>query len=950
MIEKENSEKEGDSQKEEGNNGGLLLFMNQDTLRKSEPPLAEEKRSKQKLKKEESDDVNIEGEEETAKSTPTEKKTTLKRRLLVPLVLILLALIFSTYLRMMPAYLPITDEWAKEEILNAYQKVIAKEIAEQYPLLSSQQRQLLVERELDLFREENKQEIRQEIVQRSQYYKNHLQDENGDTYLIGPDPYFWYAQARNVIKHGHLGDKIINGTSHFSLRDGRLGKETSMQLHPYIGAYLFRFLQIFDPDISLMRAMFLLPVIIMGLAIIPTFFIGRKIAGNIGGAFAALFLAINTPLLMRTTGGLADTDCYNVLFPLLISWLFLEAYTAKKSYQRGVFSALSGFFVGVYAVTWGGWSFIFFFIIAAMLITFLLIISSSLVQNRQNKNKFYETVKESLAGKATVFIGFILSSGLFVSLFQGLGAFLRDLTTSFNRFTIIKKVAVTNIWPGIHTTVAEFQAVSLPELVSQMGGKAIVLIALIGILLTLRKKANEKRREYIYFILLVIWVAGTVYSLTRGVRFVVLVAPPLALALGSAFGQGYKQISKWLHEGIYLDQKTSKSIALIGLALLLIAPLSSAQEAAKNISPGINDAWYDALTKIKGDSPEAIITSWWDFGHWFTAIAERKVTFDGGDQKKRIHWVGKVLLTEDEGEAIAILRMLNCGQEKATGKLEEYTNDPLRAVKVLYEIFLISNREKAYRKYQELGLTKEQAETMLELTHCKDLIPNYFITSGDMALKSNAWGHYGRWDFQRAAMYFYTKKLPGAEAVAYLKENFNLSEEPAGQIHQEIKNAKADDWIAPPLTDIPRLRKCQQISTEEFLCQMSSPGTDLALQININTLNVTIKNHLQQPYSLIYLTEGKVKEKFFTGELSDFSVILVPDDEGYLFTIAHPLLARSLFTRLFFFEGYGLKCFSKFDDVRQFTGERIITWKIDFDCRQENKVFNQPSLTTEKNI
>jgi len=34
-----------------------------------------------------------------------------------------------------------------------------------------------------------------------------------------------------------------------------------------------------------------------------------------------------------------------------------------------------------------------------------------------------------------------------------------------------------------------------------------------------------------------------------------------------------------------------------------------------------------------------------------------------------------------------------------------------------------------------------------------------------------------------------------------------------------------------------------------------------------------------------------------------------------------------------------LKCFSKFDDKRQLTGGRIITWKVDFDCKQKNNVY-----------
>ena len=37
----------------------------------------------------------------------------------------------------------------------------------------------------------------------------------------------------------------------------------------------------------------------------------------------------------------------------------------------------------------------------------------------------------------------------------------------------------------------------------------------------------------------------------------------------------------------------------------------------------MNDAWYDTLSKIRNEAPQDIvITSWWDFGHWFKAVAD----------------------------------------------------------------------------------------------------------------------------------------------------------------------------------------------------------------------------------------------------------------------------------------------------------------------------------------
>ena len=47
-------------------------------------------------------------------------------------------------------------------------------------------------------------------------------------------------------------------------------------------------------------------------------------------------------------------------------------------------------------------------------------------------------------------------------------------------------------------------------------------------------------------------------------------------------------------------------------------------------------------------------------------------------------------------------------------------------------------------------------------------------------------------------------------------------------------------------------------------------------------------------------------------------------------------LEDSMFTRLFFLDGHGLKHFQKFSDLRSVTGQRIVVWKVDWEGEQEN--------------
>ncbi len=862
---------------------------------------------------------------------------------LIPLLFILLAIGVSTYFRMMPSHLPITDGWAENTVSDFYRSNIVNQINQQYPHLPEQNRNVLVQKEWDKFLEQNQEQIDRDISQLSQQYKTQFQDENGDTYLLAIDPYLWWSQARNVVRHGHQGDKFVDGESRFSLRDGRLDKGSTFQLHPYFAAYLYKFLRIFDRNISLMRALFLLPAIIIGLSLIPAFFIGRRISGNVGGLFAAVFLAINGPLLSRTPAGFADTDPYNILMPLLIFWLALEAYCSEKNGLRWLLSAASGFLVGVYSALWT-YSYIFFFVIITIVGSLFL---SLLVTLYKTKFKFSVSLikRIGLWESMLILITFFVSSTVFVTVFRDFAAFQRSFSRII-RFTALKEVGIKNIWPNVLTTVAEFNTSPFSSIVDQMGGNLFFVIALLGVVIALFRRDRKGRNDFAFFCFLTVWFVGSAYAFTKGMRFSILMAPPFAIALGSAFGWAYGKLSLWINKGVKLNLRISQALVIGVMAMFLISPFTTAGGIARNEVPTMNDAWYDALIKIRNDGTDGIITSWWDFGHWFQSISERRVTFDGGDQGQRIHWVGRTLLTDDEAQAVGILRMLNCVQETAPKKLDEFTGDSLKSVQILYQVFPISDRSNAYQKYRELGLSKEQAAIMLDYTHCENLIPNYYITSEDMVGKAGVWGHFGSWDFEKATMYQTTKKLPRAEAVAYLTENFGLTEEQADSIHNEIQATKGDRWIAPWPGYGSGFKGCEKLSDEDIRCVNFLQGKPISIRINLNSMTAEVEGSQGiVPDTLVYATLEGMQKKELEGKHLGISAVIAPAGDSYKLMLTDPLHAAGTFTKLFFLEGHGMKCFSKFDDRRAINTGRIITWKVDYECQQGNNVFFQEPET-----
>ena len=97
--------------------------------------------------------------------------------------------------------------------------------------------------------------------------------------------------------------------------------------------------------------------------------------------------------------------------------------------------------------------------------------------------------------------------------------------------------------------------------------------------------------------------------------------------------------------------------------------------------------------------------------------------------------------------------MLNCGQEQAPHILESYLdNDTLRSLEIIDDL-VVSNKSVAYDKLIDEGLSNAAAIDVLNVTHCDDLIDQYFIVSDDMISKAPVWSHFGLWNFSRADMY-----------------------------------------------------------------------------------------------------------------------------------------------------------------------------------------------------
>jgi dolichyl-diphosphooligosaccharide--protein glycosyltransferase len=841
--------------------------------------------------------------------------------ILIPL---LIAIFAGTYIRMQSMQLPATDTWAEQTVDNYYKTQIKSDITKQYPNLPDANKDTLVEQEFQKFTAQSKDQIDANVKSLSENYKQQFKDENSYNYMPDIDPYTYLRYARNYIEHGYIGDEIINGSQWDNHMVAPLGRQMSTQPHAYVLAYTYKILHAFNSKITLMQSAGYFPVIFAILSIIPAFFIGRRLGGPVGGFFSAIFVAVSTAFVNRTLWGHADTDAYAIFFPLFIAWFFLEALDKKETIKQVIYAALSGLFIAGFALAWSGWWYVLDFILGAagLYLIYLLIVQSG-------EGLSFEKLRKNskIANLVTILIVFLVVSAVFVSVAASFTTFYSSVMQPIS-FSKLKIASHATLWPNVYTTVAELNAASLGDIIGSIGGNYMFLISLLGILAMFFIKDREGKTDTKYFVyafLFILWYIGIIYASTKGIRFTMMLVPPFAFGFAAAISFVFNKGGDYFKKGLEIP-KWATAILIIAISLLFFVypAVKASLSVASNDIPMISDAWYNSLNKIRLESaPNAIVNSWWDFGHHFKYYADRAVTFDGASQNSPMaHWIGKALLTDDEDLAVGILRMLDCGSNKAFEALDSHINDTSASVQMLYKIVVLGRTDaKSYLIGKKLS--ESQAESVLQYTHCSPP-EDYFITSGDMVGKGGVWAHFGSWNFNRADIWVYAKNMPKDEAIKFIAKSSNISEKDAEQLYYEVlaiaNENDANTWIAP-WPNYAGTAGCSGAENETVQC-----ANGIEINLGKNEASVPTEQGTMPPSSLVYKKGSEITEIKYNTSFA-YSIAYF----GSQIAVMDPALAKSMFTTLFYFEGAGMKHFEKFSDETSVTGDRIIVWKIQWE-------------------
>src|SRR5208283_5027678 len=187
-------------------------------------------------------------------------------------------------------------------------------------------------------------------------------------YLNEFDPYYDYKSALFIVNSfdaswaaGHLGFpgllKYFSWTDYTAwFPEGRAVAPTSQDGLQFAGALTYLlFRNVFGLQMSLYNYLVLFPIFIGSLTAVVFFFLVKKIAGEAGGLFAALMIAVSPPLIERGNLGWFKSEPLALFLFAVASYFFLTTFDTNLSQKQRAFRGVfAGLLLGYANTAWGG--------------------------------------------------------------------------------------------------------------------------------------------------------------------------------------------------------------------------------------------------------------------------------------------------------------------------------------------------------------------------------------------------------------------------------------------------------------------------------------------------------------------------------------------------------------------------------------------------------------------
>jgi len=700
--------------------------------------------------------------------------------------------------------------------------------------------------------------------------KSFYMDNESIPYMYELDSYYHYRLTKNFLEHGYIGNTFIDGLEWDSYSYYPPG--VPMDYPPlliYLTAFLYKLINLFS-NIPLITVSFWLPAFFGPLGGIAVYLFVRRFSNDIAGLTAGILAVISPFYLIRTFPGWFDTDMFNLFFPVLVIWFFMESFHHKNMKMKVFYASISAFALFIFSMAWNGWQYIFFLIFFSTLFYIIW---------RYFKGK---KIKDCLT-VLTIFTGGSLA---LILILTGYINFLKPFYGLLELFNLMGNP--WSPWPNLYINISELQKPSLKDIVLRLGF-ILLSTGILGCVLIFRTMINDKMKvEYLrktswfFFLFLILWIIVGFFSLLKGVRFIILIIPPLTISAGIGIGimlEYLKNLSK--------NQRLIKTLYIFLVLIILIPQFLTSYDKINILKPGVNDDLWDASEWIKvNTNNNTVIITEWSYGHFLTAIAERSVTMDGrsayietlpvrkfyGDNltfngkipnTSRVYWISKAFSTSNETLSLGIFKMLANSGDYAYLTLDNYTNNTTLSVQILNNILGIDKASAEEILIEKYNFNDKQVSNILNFSHPDEIRPFVILTDEGMTRNGKSTFDIGEWDFEKEKRSNFT----------YSVGNFNNSNSMINSTNDVIFNFK--DGI------------------------------------------VTWKSNI--PFSLIEV-RNNIFEKKYLNKKSNFSVILDYDNEKAV--VIDKKFENSLFTRLVLEKSNT----EHFESV--YKNKKVVVWKI----------------------
>ena len=173
-------------------------------------------------------------------------------------------------------------------------------------------------------------------------------------YPLESDPFLFLRYTKEIAEKGTL-----NEIDH--MRYAPIGYNTSGEntLLSYIMVYLYQFLKLFNPNITIEQATFIYPVIAFALTLLVFFFLVKNLFEEKAALLATAFFAVIPNItLYRTMYGFADKEALGLLLMMLSFYFYITGLQKEKTKSKLIYGSLAGISTGLMSLIWGGFQFV----------------------------------------------------------------------------------------------------------------------------------------------------------------------------------------------------------------------------------------------------------------------------------------------------------------------------------------------------------------------------------------------------------------------------------------------------------------------------------------------------------------------------------------------------------------------------------------------------------------